>query len=80
MFSTSALVLFLTYGYFILATGVFPQYLMLDKVSVKAVMMTVNRLIPSVIIVFHLPGLFSSWFQNSFALIFKVEKCSSGWG
>lgn len=53
---------------------------MLDKVSVKAIMTTVNRLVPSVIIVFYLPGLFSSWFQNSFALIFKEEKCSSGGG
>ena len=53
---------------------------MLDRVSVKAIMTTVNRLVPGAIVVFPLPGLFSSWFQNSFALIFKVEKMFFGLG
>lgn len=80
IFSPSVLVLLLTYGDFILFKRVFPQYLMLDRVSVKAVMITVNSLIPNGTTAFHLPCLFSSWLQNPFTLIFKVEKCSTGWG
>lgn len=32
---------------------IFPEYLMLVRASVRAIMITVNRLIPDAIVVFH---------------------------